>query len=234
MTTDGVVLDDIPFQINLAALLKKLRIKEGSGYVEQVTRMAEDAKAIARPKAYYRMAFVESKGDASVTIDGITFDSRVLRVNMDQAYRAFPYVATCGQEMEEWADTFSDMLERYWADTIKEMALRNAINVLRVRMIERYRLARTSTMAPGSLADWPLTQQRPLFDLLGRVRELIGVQLTDSLLMIPTKSASGIRFPMEESFESCKLCPREVCPGRRAPYDAGLYERKYKPIPSAT
>lgn len=228
MTTDGVVLDDIPFQIDLAALLKKLRIKEGSGYVEKVSRMLADVKAIARPKAYYRMAYVESKGDASVTIDGITFDSRVLRVNMDQAYRAFPYVATCGQEMEEWADTFGDMLERYWADTIKEMVLRNAINVLRVRIIERHRLARTSTMAPGSLADWPLTQQRPLFDLLGRVRELIGVQLTDSLLMIPTKSVSGIRFPMEESFESCQLCPREVCPGRRAPYDADLYERKYK------
>jgi hypothetical protein len=39
---------------------------------------------------------------------------------------------------------------------------------------------------------------------------------------------SGILFPTEETFASCQLCPREDCPNRRAPYDAELFERKYK------
>jgi hypothetical protein len=51
----------------------------------------------------------------------------------------------------------------------------------------------------------------------------------DSLMMDPVQSISGIIFPTETSFESCQLCPRENCPGRRAAYDKNLYEKKYKP-----
>lgn len=78
-----------------------------------------------------------------------------------------------------------------------------------------------------SLADWPLPEQRPVFSILGDVTEAIGVRLTDSFLMIPHKSVSGIQFSTVETFESCQLCGREVCPARRAPYDRDLYERKY-------
>jgi len=45
--------------------------------------------------------------------------------------------------------------------------------------------------------------------------------------MIPNKTTSGIRFPTEERFESCQLCPRETCPGRRAAFEPDLYARKY-------
>jgi len=45
------------------------------------------------------------------------------------------------------------------------------------------------------------------------------VRLTESLLMIPRKSASGIYFPTEVSFSSCQLCPRERCDNRKAGYD---------------
>ena len=65
-------------------------------------------------------------------------------------------------------------------------------------------------MNPGSLADWPLREQRPLFGLLGNVRAAIGVTLTPSLLMTPTKSVSGILFPSEETFASCQLCHADV------------------------
>jgi hypothetical protein len=83
-------------------------------------------------------------------------------------------------------------------------------------------------MSPGSLGEWPLSQQRPLFASLGDVAGAIGVRLSESLLMVPAKSVSGVCFPTEESFESCQLCPREDCPGRRAPYDETLYDRKYR------
>jgi hypothetical protein len=83
-------------------------------------------------------------------------------------------------------------------------------------------------MAPGSLVDWPLAQQRPLFQLLGNAEVAVGVHLTESCLMVPNKSISGLRFPTETSFESCQLCPRPDCPNRRARYDAELFERKYR------
>ncbi len=51
--------------------------------------------------------------------------------------------------------------------------------------------------------------------------------MTDSCLMIPIKSVSGIFFPNADKFESCQLCEREHCQGRRAPYSEELV-RKYE------
>jgi hypothetical protein len=225
-----VVLDDISFQVNLDSLMKRLHIKAGSSYADDLKRLAGDAQAIAQPKALYRVAFIESKGDDHVVVDGITLTSRVLRVNLEQAHRVFPYVATCGMELEDWSNSIDDMLQRYWGDTLKEMALRSAIQALNEQLVERYSPGRTSVMSPGSLADWPLKEQRALFAILGNPKDAIGLQLLDSLLMVPTKSVSGIRFPTEVRFESCQLCPRENCPGRRAAYDKELYARKYRAV----
>jgi len=226
---DAITLDNIAFQVDLDQLLKRLHVEGGSQYVQEIKGLASDAQAVGGPKALYNVAFIQSRGDDYVVIDDVVLTSRVLRVNLDSAHRVFAYVATCGVELDEWANSIDDVLHRYWADTIKEMALRSAIRALDEHLVARYRPRRTATMSPGRLADWPLREQGALFTLLGNPRDAIGVQLTDSFLMIPTKSVSGIRFPTEESFESCQLCPREHCPGRRAPYDEGLYERKYRP-----
>ncbi len=84
-------------------------------------------------------------------------------------------------------------------------------------------------MEPGSgAADvWPITQQKELFSIFGNVEDLIGVRLTHNYLMIPIKSVSGILFQTETTFETCQLCPREACIGRRAEYAPDLV-RKYK------
>jgi hypothetical protein len=221
------IVDSIPFQPDIPGLLHRLRIKEGSSYVADVQRLVDEAQAIARPKAMYRLSYVDAKGDDTVVIDGITFKSRVLRVNLDAAHRVFAFIATCGAELQAWSHTMPDVLYEFWADVIKEAALRDASQALNHELETCYELGRTSTMNPGSLADWPIREQRPLFALLGDPRAAIGVELTDSYLMVPNKTVSGIRFPSEEAFANCQLCPRENCPGRRAPYDATAFERKY-------
>ncbi len=182
---------------------------------------------MARPKAAYRVAYIDSRSTDTVVIEGVTFKSRVLRVNTDGAQRVFPYVATCGLELDDWSRSVGDLLAAFWADAIKEAAVIAAMRALRSHVVGAFRLKRSAAMAPGSLADWPIGQQRPLFALLGDVQGAIGVRLTPSMLMVPAKSVSGILFPTEESFESCQLCPRPGCPNRRAPYDPGLYERRY-------
>jgi hypothetical protein len=225
---NSLTLDTIPLQFDLEQLCQNLRVKEGSEHVGKLKRLLAQAQSVGKPKAFYRPAFIESGADDRVVISGIDFTSRVLRVNLERVHRVFPYVATCGLELEQWSLSFDDMLDKYWADAIKEMALRTAVQYLHDHLIEHYRLLRISRMNPGSLPDWPLPEQRPLFDLLGNGPGLIGIHLTDSFLMKPIKSVSGIWFPTEESFESCRLCPRERCRGRRAPYDQNLYDRKYR------
>lgn len=223
-----VVLDNITFQIDVADLARVLHLKEGSQRAGDLQRLVETAQAIGRPKALYKVAFVESKDTHTIVVDGITFTSRVLRVNLEDAHRVFPYVATAGVELENWSRSIDDLLQRYWAETINEMALHSARQALDAHLAQRYQPGPTSTMNPGSLEDWPLQEQQALFALLGDPHQSIGVRLTNSFLMLPIKSVSGIVFPTEEAFASCQLCPREVCPSRRAPFDPELYDTKYR------
>ena len=224
---NSLTMDNIPFRMDIGQLHRSLRIKEGSEFIGRLNLLTDQAQAIGRPKAHYEVVYVESRGEDHIMIDGVRLTSRVLKVNLEKAHRVFPFVATSGTELEEWSNSFDDLLEKYWADAIKESALRVAVEHLTERLIERFQPGKISRMNPGSLPDWPLTEQGPLFKLLGKGPEAVGVKLTESYLMIPVKSVSGIWFPTEESFESCQLCSREKCPGRRAPHDPSLYERKY-------
>ena len=79
-------------------------------------------------------------------------------------------------------------------------------------------------MGPGQL-DWPIEQQRELFSLLGHVKDSIGVALTESSMMVPRKSISGIIFPTEETFVTCQLCQRNKCPSRKAAFDRAVSEK---------
>ena len=198
-----------------------------SDHLQELEQLVNIAQVIGKPKGMYKVGYVESKSNDSVVVDGIVFKSRVLRVNLEQVYKVFPFIVTCGTELEEWARSKDDLLHRFWAESINEMALHSVLQFLENYLLDQYPFEHISMMNPGSLEDWSLQEQRGLFALLGNPDTAIGVRLTDSLLMVPTKSVSGVWFPSEASFENCQLCPRENCPGRRAIYNENLYTTRY-------
>jgi hypothetical protein len=223
------VLDNLPFRIETDALVAAMRVRPGSRHEAELVDMIKQADGIARPKAVFKLAFIEAKGPETITAEGIEFKSRVMRVNLDKLERFFAYVCTCGAELQAWADGFEDdVLKSYYADVINEAVLRSAYGGFMNHLTTAYSLVNPSAMNPGSLGDWPISQQKPLFTLLGDVEGTTGVRLKESFLMWPIKSVSGILFPAEESFASCQLCPRDNCPNRRAPYDPEMFERKYR------
>jgi len=217
------VLDRIPFGPDAEALIRKAHLSDAGGSIAaQVHELVAEACQVARPKAVLEVCYVENKRDAAVDIAGVTFTSRVLRANLDDVERVFAHVASCGKELAEIPVPSADVLLSYCLEMIKEEALGAALRHLREHLADKYALGKTAGMNPGSLEDWPITEQPKLFSIFGDVEALIGVTLTDSCLMIPNKSLSGITYPTEVSFVSCQLCPREVCSGRRAPFDAEL------------
>jgi len=224
----SVVLDDIPLQLPLEDLLKRLRVRENSSQEAELRALVREAESIGGAKALCGVAYVDERGSDYVVLDGVRFSSRVLAVNLAETHRAFPYVATCGTDLEAWGKGLEDLLHRYWSEAIREAAMRNAMAAVVDYLQETYRPGDTSRMNPGSLTDWPLEEQLPLFTLLGDTEAMVGVHLTDSMLMVPTKTVSGIRFGAAGTFESCLLCPRPSCPNRRAPYDPALYDSRYR------
>lgn len=219
---DTQLLEHISFDLNLADLMKRLRVRPQ--YAADFKVMVDEALTIAKPRAVYGTVKMDKHSGDGIVLDGMKFTSRVLSVNLAKNEQVYPFVCTCGMELEEWSRKIDDVLWEFWAEGIKEEALRAALTALQDHLRVTYNPGHISTMSPGSLEDWPISQQMVLFDLLGHPAE---VQLSDSMLMIPTKSVSGITFAIDANFESCQLCSRDNCPGRRAPYDETLYEREY-------
>ena len=202
---NNILLDTIPYTPSLPDLMKKLHIKPDSPNANELQAMLRNAQAIARPKAVFKIAFIEANQSNRVVIDGVTFTSRVLSTNLERLHRVFPYIATCGIELDGWAHSFGDMLYRFWADAIAESALRQAMSFLESRLNDLFhadssdltaegKTPRFAKMNPGSLEEWPISEQKPLFSLLGNGPEQAGVQLTETFLMHPVKSVSGIFF----------------------------------------
>jgi len=223
-----MLLDHIPFTPDPDAIVCQLGLDPASDLVEEVATLVQRAAPVARPRALFREAFVTARGEETVTIDGITFTSRVLRANLDGVERVFPYVATCGPEFDSVLQGSDDEFLRFALDCIKEAALWKAMLALSEHLEAQYGLTKKSAMNPGSGdADvWPISQQTALFALLGDVQGQTGVILTETFLMHPNKTVSGIYFPTEVEFVTCQLCHRQDCRNRRAPFDEHLWQRQ--------
>ena len=215
------VLDNIVIDISLKEVCRRLHIDPDSGR-DEIQPLIDMVDTLIEPRAFYDVRYIEAKLEKAVIVDGLRLNSRVLRKNLDQVERIFPFVITLGPGLGDKQTEITDLLDNFYLDTIGNVALNSARNQLKHHLKTQFALENISSMAPGSLPDWPIEEQAPLFKLLGDVAGSIGVTLTDSLLMLPAKSISGLYFPTHVSFFSCQLCPRERCESRKAKYDPKL------------
>lgn len=221
-----VTLTDIAFSLEIDSLLEQAHIEAGTDDAADLQALIDLAMDIGNPKAAYTVSFVVNRDDDTVQIDDVSFSSRTLARNLASVERVFPHVTTCGHEMDHAFPAKGDMLKEFWWDLIKARLLGAANKSLRDHLHRKFRLGKTATMRPGSgdASVWPIAQQENLFALLGDIEEKIGVKLTDSFLMVPNKTSSGILFPTEKDFRSCEVCHRENCPSRHAPFNQQLWE----------
>lgn len=223
---DRYILENLPFSVDRADLINRLGIDEE--YIEEFDEIFDDCMRLGRPKMVYTRVDVAPLDDDRMNIGGETFTSHVLKINLEGVAAVFPYVCTSGREVYEYALTKrGDPLLRYWADSVSEMILRSGMGHARKRIEERFVTRSLYAMSPGSLPDWPMPEQRPLFRLLGDVMADIGVELTDSCLMLPVKSISGLLFESDEHYTNCKLCPRDGCESRAEAFDPAAFYEKY-------
>lgn len=221
-----VRLVDIPVSLDSMALMAAYRVEPQSRHAQVFEELVACVERVAKPKALYQVVFIEDRGDDWIVAGGTKLTSRALRKNVDGVERIFPYVATCGTEVDDVEISPNDIQQKTWLYFLKGELLQIALRYVAEHIKRRYQIAKLSSMSPGS-GDanlWPLEQQRELFSLLGDVESQIGVRLTEAGLLIPEISSSGVFFPTETDFLSCQVCRRERCPSRRAPFDQTLWE----------
>jgi len=224
----STVLKDIAVRTGFDEVCKRLSVTEQED-IETVNGLYTKAAAIAKPKVMYLEVPVEEIEGNRVRAGGVDFFGPAPAMALKDARIAYAYVSTCGAEVDDWSRGEKDYVLSVWLDMIKEMFLRDANAFFAEHLRAAYGIEKVSSVSPGSgnAENWPIAQQKPLFTLIGDVYSEIGVKLSDSFLMVPVKSTSGLMFASDTGFISCELCSREACVGRRAPYNRLLYERAY-------
>lgn len=217
---------DIPVTLERDALFRLIKGERTrtmmEKYMDEVIRVAAPA---VRAKALYRVACIGARDSEWVEIDGVRFTSKVLAKSLANIDNVFPYIVTCGKELDELPISPKDHLRYYCLDIIKMHVLFQAMQYFLNYMREKYALKEITHLHPGEFADWPIEQQEPLFSLFQNTEGAIGVKLSSTKTIQPIKSGSGILFSSGASFESCALCLQAKCPGRRAPYNPRLAEQ---------
>ena len=208
----------------------KSEAKEQLKHKEMQKRFEEllhESLKIAVPKAMYRELHIDKIKEDTIIFGDIVFESKVMRSNLQNIGRVIGYVITCGTELDTWSEQYDDdPLDRFISGSVKQLILRAAVMKIFEDIKNKFGFQKTATMNPGSLPDWPITEQKKLLSMIGNVQDEIGVKLTESNLLIPMKSVSGILFPTEIDYVNCKLCTKKNCPGRQATFDAVMYREK--------
>jgi hypothetical protein len=128
------------------------------------------------------------------------------------------FICTSGAQLDQWASELNagdDLLGSYIVDTLGSIIAEKIADDLQdqIRQLakENY-LSITNRYSPG-YCDWHVSEQQKLFKLVPE--KPCGVVLTESSLMIPKKSVSGIiglGKDLKIQPYQCDLCHQTNCP----------------------
>lgn len=178
------------------------------------------AYELIKPAAYYTIKPITSVGNSTISVDGLLFTSHKLARMFSGCSQAAIFAVTIGEALEKEVAQLTQeglILKASVLDAAGSVAVEKVATWLEI-MIKGIAAANGDKVSwrysPG-YCDWDTTQQKELFR--GLDGKSIGVNLTDTCLMVPRKSMSGI-MGMGKScntFSACRFCNRKSCPTRR-------------------
>lgn len=186
-------------------------------YTTEVTlSLMEEAECRIRPRIYVKTAKGEIRGDI-LQIENSVFHpgNTILRqFGTAEQYRLF--LETAGKEYETWQNETAltnDPLRQYLLDALGSCVVEGCTRYLLYKITQQIPRGwgKTLPLSPGH-CEWETREQRQLFSLFPT--DEIPVTLTDSCLMLPVKSASGIigigknigKMP-----SPCRICTKTDC-----------------------
>jgi len=217
---------ELSYEIDSSALIRSIKMRAiDTDLTVVASELINIVTTVARPKAVFLPMKVESMTDSSFKLGDSLFNSKVLGKVFAEDTIVFPYIVTIGEELEGLNWPQNDMLGKFRLDAVKSAVLFAAGRTFENELKKRHPERRLTHINPGEIDDWPLPEQKPLFNLFDGAAEKIGVQLTGGCMIKPVKSRSGIYFANDDGFETCRLCKQYHCTGRRAAFDAPTLAR---------
>ena len=189
---------------------------------EKIEECVSELESAAAPKSIYRVYPLKLLPDDMIDFTVFQAESRNLSKNLKDCSQVILFAATLGAKVDM-------LLHRY---TKLEMSRAVIMQAAATAMTEAYCDEKNTELkkefeaaglylrprfSPG-YGDFPLECQRPLTAAL-ETSKRIGVMLTDSLLMTPSKSVTAVigvsKKPYHCDVRGCEVCTKTDCAYRR-------------------
>lgn len=218
-------LDQDKLLRSLGARRRTTRLSAGLRH--RLAYWQEKLPKLLDPKVVHRIVGLNSRDAGCLRLpDGTRFGSPKLAKTLENATSLCCFIATIGRGIENAVNTctaknrFSDA---FILDTLGSMAAEALIDGFH-RDYERQCLEQgkgvTLRFSPG-YCDWDITDQIHLFSFF-KEDHPAGVQLTETCLMSPCKSVSGVFgiLPVDsgnrlDKYNPCRSCGQPRCRARR-------------------
>lgn len=212
--------------IDPGALLRLLGKQEGmidvhtTGLVE---KYISECLRISSPAGAFVLAeTLHSSSVEELAIPGLVFDSgKIIHKMLRHSEKYALFMVTAGAEAENLARsliTEGNYLEGYIVDLVASALVDSAADQVQeqVRMLAKdLGLLITNRYSPG-YCSWDVAEQQKLFSLFPE--DCCGISLSESSLMNPVKSISGIigiGADVKFSEYTCEICPMLNCQFRK-------------------
>ena len=185
---------DLPIRRSEIWLMMGYHGSEPTPDVEEIMeRLLQEAFDVCRP----RVGYVEKEGAVidprHIRIGDQTFKpGRTITKYLDDSTQFGLFVATAGEEFEQWTSAIDDIVCKYMADAIGSVIAEAAVEFITDKIREEA-IAKgqyiSNNYSPG-YCGWNVAEQKSIFALLPE--NFCGISLNDSCLMHPMKSVSGL------------------------------------------
>jgi hypothetical protein len=156
--------------------------------------------------------------DGLMNLEGKTFQlNKMITTSLLKSTAIAIFIGTCGDQVEQYSKQLmreGHALEGFIADIIGSEIAEGVADYIHKR-IEKDQASTgvntTNRYSPG-YCGWPVSDQQQLFSLMGG--SMCGIHLTNSSLMVPIKSVSGIvglGKEVENSGYACDICEVDQC-----------------------
>ena len=156
--------------------------------------------------------------EGRLTVDGVSFEvGKQVAAYLKEATEAAFFLCTAGSLFSDEAHALNaagDFMEAYIIDAIGSLTVERAMDRIHAELgvcQATAGLKITNRYSPG-YCNWPLKDQRPLFDFVGE--NPTGIELSPSCLMHPIKSVSGVIGIGERCRRrayGCVVCQNTTC-----------------------
>lgn len=228
---DKLVIDKNDIEISLGYSIGKIP----SYFSEMIDEIILKLSLYCRPRGGYKVFEIDR---TKIKPDGLFIDKnfyktdKIITGQIKKSEKAAVFVCTIGSAMELWSkELFSqgNPMLGYMVDTVASAAVESTADYLHNEIGNKMLSAGmkiTNRYSPG-YCNWHVSDQHLLFSLLPD--NFCGVTLTDSALMLPVKSISGIIGIGKEVKRMkyiCDKCGIRECSYR--PYILAVNKRRQK------